>query len=515
MKKILCQWAVMLCAWAVSAHAQAEGEWTNPADQWKTVGPERGTVLIVGGGADDSAARRFLELVGGPDAPLVVIPTAGEGEKLGEQNYAYVKLKELGAKDIVILHTLDRKIADSEAFVAPLKRAKGVWVSGGAQVRLARAYLHTRTHQELFNLLDRGGVFAGNSAGASIQGSYLYGGQEQKEGFGFVRNTAIGQHYVRRSRVGSVSKILAEHPELLGIGIDEEAAIEVQGNRFTVLGDSKVVICNPKAGETENPPHYLYPGESYDLAARQGPPPRMAAAEKWSGAHAWTDPGANWITQGPPEGRLLLSGGEASPETLARFVQLAGGPGAPLVVLSAGSLAERQSNEKIVAELTRQGAKNVTFLHTIDRDEANATAFAAPLAKARGVWIGGGAKWKLADSYRQTLVHRELFDLVGRGGVVGGNGAGAAILAAELCDAGYRWNEGYDLLRKTVIWEEPLDEKSTASLQELQAREPDLRTVALKPGASFLFENGQIKTLENPATPSPKTIAVPKEEAEK
>ncbi len=58
-----------------------------------------------------------------------------------------------------------------------LGNAQAVWISGGRQWRLADAYLHTRTHRELFALLDWGGLIGGSSAGASIMASYLIRGE--------------------------------------------------------------------------------------------------------------------------------------------------------------------------------------------------------------------------------------------------------------------------------------------------------------------------------------------------
>ena len=75
-----------------------------------------------------------------------------------------------------VLHTTDRKVADSPEFVAPLKDATGVYLEGGRHWRLAEAYLGTLTLKEIFGVLDRGGVVMGGSAGATIQGSYMVRG---------------------------------------------------------------------------------------------------------------------------------------------------------------------------------------------------------------------------------------------------------------------------------------------------------------------------------------------------
>lgn len=220
-----------------------------------TSGPQNGHLIIVGGSLTDSSIyARFMELAGGPDAMIVIIPTAGNDEFLIEQN-GIEKTKERfqqhGFNNIKVLHTRNREEANSEEFFAPIQQAGGVWFSGGRQWRLADSYLDTKTHEELFNLLDRGGVIGGSSAGASIQGSYLVRGDtktnvvmmgDHEEGLGFITNCAIDQHLLALNRQFDIFEILEAHPELLGIGLDENTAIVVHGEQFEVIGESFVAV---------------------------------------------------------------------------------------------------------------------------------------------------------------------------------------------------------------------------------------------------------------------------------
>src|SRR5215207_610545 len=114
------------------------------------VGPASGALVIVGGAMQDPAiVKRFITLAGGPDAPIVVIPTAGDADTYTESWSGLRVFRDNGARTVSILHTRDRKVADTEPFVAPLTKAHGVFFAGGRQWRLADAYLHTRTHKEL------------------------------------------------------------------------------------------------------------------------------------------------------------------------------------------------------------------------------------------------------------------------------------------------------------------------------------------------------------------------------
>jgi cyanophycinase len=244
------------------------------------IGPPRGALVVVGGGLrDETIVRRFLDLAGGTAAPIVVVPTAGEGDDYGPQWQGLAQFRAAGATNLTILHTRDRRVADREEFVRPIRAARGVWFPGGRQWRLADSYLNTRAHAEFRAVLDRGGVIGGTSAGATIQGSYLVRGDtrtntimmgDHVEGFGFLRNVAIDQHLLRRNRQFDLIPVIEAHPELLGIGIDENTAIVVRGDQFDVIGQGYVAIYErTKQAGWNGPFYFLAPGDRYDLRQRK------------------------------------------------------------------------------------------------------------------------------------------------------------------------------------------------------------------------------------------------------
>ncbi len=243
------------------------------------VGPARGALVVVGGAMRDPAiVERFLELAGGRHQPIVVIPTAAGLDRYDRSFGGLEPFLDAGADHVTLLHTDDREVADSEAFVAPIREAAGVWFTGGRQWRLADSYLGTRTERELWALLDRGGVIGGSSAGATIQGSYLARGDtrsntvmmgDHEEGFGFLRATAIDQHLLRRNRQFDLIEVIEAHPELLGIGIDENTAIVVRGDGFEVMGESYVAIYDHESMVGDRGRFYLLAaGDRFDLADR-------------------------------------------------------------------------------------------------------------------------------------------------------------------------------------------------------------------------------------------------------
>ena len=244
------------------------------------VGPANGSLIVAGGALSDPAVfARFVQLAGGPSAPIVIIPTAGGAEHYDQFFQGRRAFEAAGARDITILHTYDPAVADTDAFAEPLQEARGVWFTGGRQWRLADSYLDTKVHDALWDVLDRGGVIGGSSAGASIQGSYLVRGDtrtntimmgDHEVGLGFLKGVGIDQHLLRRNRQFDLIEVIRAKPELLGIGIDENTAIVVRGDRFEVVGQSYAVIYDANATlDSGGLFYFLAPGDRFDMASRQ------------------------------------------------------------------------------------------------------------------------------------------------------------------------------------------------------------------------------------------------------
>lgn len=247
------------------------------------VGPVHGSVIVVGGGAiGPEVYAKFIALAGGPDALIVDVPTAG-GDSVYPPDWRGANaFKAAGAKHVIVLHTTDRKVADSDGFVAPLKNAGGVWFEGGRQFHLVDSYAGSKTEKAFDDILARGGVMAGSSAGASILGSYLVRGAPSNDnfimsypgyekGFGFLRGVGIDQHVVARERLADLAdSVLPRHPELLGISEDEGTAWVVQGDSAEIIGRDKAFVYGGKDPNDPGKPFVtLHPGDKYNLAARR------------------------------------------------------------------------------------------------------------------------------------------------------------------------------------------------------------------------------------------------------
>ncbi len=246
------------------------------------VGPASGTVMVVGGGAlGPDVVARFIDAAGGPNALIVDVPTAGGDTAYPVQWRGANFLRAAGAKNVVILHTTDKGVADSDQFAGVLARAGGVWFEGGRQWHLVDSYAGTRTERAFHDVLARGGVVGGSSAGASILSSYMLRGARAgnetimapgyEVGFGFLRGVAIDQHVVARERLRDLAdSLMPRHPALLGISEDEGTAWVVRGDTAEIIGRNKAFVYGgADRTDARKPFLTLYPGDRYDLAARR------------------------------------------------------------------------------------------------------------------------------------------------------------------------------------------------------------------------------------------------------
>ncbi|SHI95132.1 cyanophycinase [Algibacter luteus] len=261
-----------------------------------TTGNENGTLIAIGGGdiGHTNIMKEFRKLAGGDSAKIVVIPTAFVRNNEIDTLLLKRNFKEYGIPNFTVLHTNDSIEVNTDDFVKPIKEATGIYFTGGRHWRIADSYLNTKVHKELLKLLDRGGVIAGSSAGATIQGSYLARGDTKNNqimmgdheiGFGFISNIAIDQHVLSRNRQFDMFTILEKKPELLGVGIDESTAIVVKGDILEVIGESYVIIYDKSFWSIEHNPfdeetqkelpnknqlfYFLKSGDKYNLRDRK------------------------------------------------------------------------------------------------------------------------------------------------------------------------------------------------------------------------------------------------------
>jgi cyanophycinase len=247
------------------------------------VGPAHGTVIVVGGGAIGTEIHaRFIAAAGGPDALIIDVPNAGGADTYPPDGAGTREWRQAGARNVRLLFTKDRKLADSDSFVAILKNAGGVWFDGGRQFHLMEDYGGTKTEKAFNEVLARGGVVGGTSAGASILGDFLVRGAPSNDnfimdfpghekGFAYLRGVGIDQHVVARERLPDLAdSIIPKFPKLLGISEDEGTAWVVQGDTATIIGrDKAFVYGGTDPTDARKPFLTLHPGDKYNLATRR------------------------------------------------------------------------------------------------------------------------------------------------------------------------------------------------------------------------------------------------------
>jgi len=254
-------------------------------------GPAKGTLLIIGGGNLNGSGiyEQFIELAGGKDKKFVIVPTAGGNKNADGSLHIYKEdevlkpFRELGLTNAVMLHTHDPKVANTEEFAKTLRDANAVWFIGGRQWNIWDSYGDTLTQREFEKVLERGGVIAGTSAGATIQGQFLVRGAiksadimiapepEHHSGFAFLKRSAIDQHINTRNRWDDLIPLIKQFPNLLGIGLSEKTSIIVRGDKFEVFGAWKVAIHdNTRLYQPWEKPYFvLSTGDVYNMKTRK------------------------------------------------------------------------------------------------------------------------------------------------------------------------------------------------------------------------------------------------------
>lgn len=245
-----------------------------------------GKLIIIGGGEiPDTIYVIFASACGGKDQSIVVIPTATGDEEWIKSGGHLKKFSDRGFSKLTTIHTRDKTKADDSEFIKAIYSAKGIFFGGGDQSKLADVYAGTALHKAMFDLLKRGGVIMGTSAGATIMGSVLIGGDHRKTpnkkqvfplGLSFMTNTAIDQHVLARNRQFDLLPVLEADSTLFGMAIDESTAAVVEKGMISVAGESFVLIYDQidwnkqmkDWGRIYIPFRMMQKGSAFDLSKR-------------------------------------------------------------------------------------------------------------------------------------------------------------------------------------------------------------------------------------------------------
>jgi cyanophycinase len=229
----------------------------------------RRTLLIIGG-AEDKLGRsvvlkRFVRLAGGRSSRIVIIPTASSFVDEVAETYTRVFTRLRAGSDIEVVHAPSRAAAHDPELVARLERSTGVFMSGGSQLKLSQFLVGTPVGDAIHAAYGRGVVIAGTSAGASIMSRFMISlgdegltprqrSSQLTAGLGLLEDVIVDQHFDQRGRYGRLMSLVANSPNLLGIGIDENTAVEIRDDRvMTIVGTGGVFVIDARNAVTDAP----------------------------------------------------------------------------------------------------------------------------------------------------------------------------------------------------------------------------------------------------------------------
>ena len=259
-----------------------------------------GSLIIVGGGDTPiKVQERFVALAGGAGkAKIAVFPMASLRSD-EEASEIVDDFQKLGADAQVV--SLTRSEANSDSTVEDLEQFSGYWFSGGDQSRLAGLLLGSKALERIERRYLAGAAIGGTSAGASVMTSLMLTGKTQKprnageeellniargmqelaKGFGVFKGAIVDQHFMHRPRYNRLISAVLDHPQLVGVGIDEETALlvrpdglwEVLGNNYVKIFDARkariIDDAGPMAKAGDIRMHILPAGSTFDTKKKK------------------------------------------------------------------------------------------------------------------------------------------------------------------------------------------------------------------------------------------------------
>lgn len=262
-----------------------------------------GHLVIIGGGKRGPAIMNaFARLAGGERAKIVLFPMASAYADSGiAEQIEGVKRYGTG----MVLHmNISRNQANSDSVLRLLDGVTGIYFGGGDQSKLTAVLKGTRVEARIRELYARGAVIGGTSAGAAVMSGLMITGDERirtdsasafstirkgnvvtAAGFGLIEGAIVDQHFIKRKRHNRLFALVLEHPDLLGIGIDEATAIVLNPDRtFDVVGDATVMVVDASGARSISTDaagnlaaadlrvHILKSGDRFDMKARTARP---------------------------------------------------------------------------------------------------------------------------------------------------------------------------------------------------------------------------------------------------
>lgn len=217
----------------------------------------RGRLLLIGGAEDKIGGRlllrQFVELAGGDDARIAVLTTASSVPEFVGQRY-HSLFRSLGAREVMLLNAQTRPEAGRHELLDRIETSSGLFITGGDQLKLISVIGGTPLAAHIRARFADGTPLGGTSAGASVVSEHMLAYGESgipprkammqfAPGLGLISGVVVDQHFGARSRAGRLMTAVAHNPRILGIGLDEDTAVDIDPHSLlTVLGRGSVMI---------------------------------------------------------------------------------------------------------------------------------------------------------------------------------------------------------------------------------------------------------------------------------
>ncbi|MCR5868315.1 cyanophycinase [Aquincola sp. J276] len=213
--------------------------------------PRPGSLMVIGGAEDRRGdrlvLRRFVELCRQPQPRVVVLPSASAFPQIVAGRYEAV-LNALGVQRVLVVHPETREEADDRLLAAQVATADGILMTGGDQGRLAEAVGGTALQRAIHHAYEQGACVAGTSAGAAVLSGRMLRARAVDDGFGLLPQVIIDQHFTERRRLPRLLRALSQHPDHVGVGVDEDTALVLRrGRGAEVVGSGGVTVVDPRA----------------------------------------------------------------------------------------------------------------------------------------------------------------------------------------------------------------------------------------------------------------------------
>ncbi len=403
-----------------------------------------GHLVLCGAGPVSKNAVKFFATALPKKNAQVVVLAVGKDSKQTKKVLATLQAQESTKKVSFSLAVFPETNKQKQQLTTMLHEANGVWLASMSKAgELTDGQKRTLlTH--LRKVLARGGV-VGSSGTATLWLAEKHLGSDKAElenigsGLGLFPDSVFA--FARKKQKSGLASVIKSRASYVGYGFGESGALYLRGRRLWVI-DGNVTI---------------------HLAASKTWPAKRQVLEK---SRQYTDlttlrrsARARAGAEFPPKkidipfvkrGTLIIIGGGGTPKGLyQKFVDLAGGPKAKLLILPTAQ-PDPISNQRRLAGLFRKlGAKSVTVLPGRTRDVVESPEYIEAFQQATGIWFGGGRQWRFVDAYQDTKVHKLMHKVLERNGVIMGSSAGASIQADYMARGAVYGNrnivaEGYE-----------------------------------------------------------------------